>query len=330
MIEANKPNTKGTGYHFSSPVQDLVDADLVQQKILDTCVTLPLREILGISVELQRRFQTLTKTRREYTAKTVEVEMLDDEEDVESLVSPELEGHVWSAAIQDYEDTGDASSSRSLSAYSELQLSYDEATENVEDILCRYSSAVKVHPNPLYAMTTGRFGGTLSGLDVTFMVDSGSELNLISEALYTGTSLALDIDGSRWSLKGINGSPVPLVGCCRDVPIVLGGHRLDHHFFVSSEGTGRQDVILGQPWLQWYTANLAYSRTGVVTMQVWKLGDRDAVINGVPVHPKPTLSIQLCAANAPRNADRLVLQGSSADMFHKAYVEEVSDSESEN
>ena len=34
-------------------------------------------------------------------------------------------------------------------------------------------------------MTTGQFGGILAGQEVTFMVDLGSELNLISEDLHS-------------------------------------------------------------------------------------------------------------------------------------------------
>lgn len=175
---------------------------------------------------------------------------------------------------------------------SELLLSYDEDTEDVNNVLLRYSSAVKIHTNPLFAMTTGRFKGKMADQHVIFMVDTGSELNLISDELYRQTNLALDVDGARWSLKGINGGAVPLVGCCRDVPLVCGGHHFDHHFFISKEGTGKQDVILGQPWLQWYSVSLMYSRMGIVEMCIWKEGNREW---GNP----PTIAIQLVAANAP-------------------------------
>jgi hypothetical protein len=136
------------------------------------------------------------------------------------------------------------------------------------------------------------------------MVDSGSELNLMSEDLHSRTGIPINLDGARWSLKGINGGAVPLVGCCREVPVSISGHRFDHHFFVNSE-TGKQDVILGQPWLQWYTAALLYLRTGTVKMKVWKTGDRKS-------GEQPTISIRLCAANAPRNSDQLVMKGKKA------------------
>ena len=42
-----------------------------------------------------------------------------------------------------------------------------------------------------------------------------------------------------------------------------------------------------------------------VEMKVWKAGDRE---NG----ERPTISIRLCAANAPRNSDQLVMKGKKA------------------
>jgi len=55
------------------------------------------------------------------------------------------------------------------------------------------------------------------------MVDTGSELNLMSQEFYNWTSMAIDLDRTRWSLKGINGRPVPLGGCVRDAEIKIYG-----------------------------------------------------------------------------------------------------------
>ena len=300
--DPNKTGNKPTsGYHFTSSIQEMIDGDVVQQKILNTLITLPLKEILGISPDMQKRFSGLTKTRREYTSKLV-------------IATPHDE---TDGVIQEEYSPGVRTSSKAVAdrfQHSELHVSFDEETEDVEEILIRYSSAVKIHTNSLFAMTTGHFEGILAGHHVSFMIDTGSELNLIADALFRQTNLALDHDGARWSLKGINGGAVPLVGCCRDVPVTCGGHRFDHHFFVSREGTGKQDVILGQPWLQWYSATLCYSRTGAIEMCLWSDGDRE---RGRP----PTLSVQLVAPNAPRNTDKLTFQGK------RTTIEEVSDSE---
>ena len=313
MQDGTRPPAKATGgYHFTSTVQDMVNGEVIQNKILDTLITLSLKEVIGISADLQKRFAGLTKTRREYTTKAVTAQSLDDYYG---------EGHRGNdlAYIEELDDTEqtyecEEETDNGSPTYSTVHLSYRD-DEELDGILLRYSSAVKMVTSPLFAMTTGRFSGTLAGQDVTFMVDSGSELNLISEDLHGRTGVAIDLDGARWSLKGINSSAVPLVGCCREVPIAIGGHRFDHHFFVNSE-TGKQDVILGQPWLQWYTAALLYSRSGAVEMKVWKAGDRES-------GERPTISIRLCAANAPRNSDRLVMKGK------KATVEDC-ESESEN
>jgi hypothetical protein len=258
MQDGTRPPPKTTGgYHFTSTVQDMVNGDVVQTKILDTLITLPLKEVIGISADLQKRFAGLTKTRREYSSKTIEAEPMDDYYQIDAaFIENETEDEL------SYETEGESTTQE----YATVHLSYRE-DEDLDSVLLRYSSAIKVVTSPLFAMTTGRFSGTLAGQEVTFMVDSGSELNLMSEDLHGRTGTPIDLDGARWSLKGINGGAVPLVGCCREVPVAIGGHRFDHHFFVNSE-TGKQDVILGQPWLQWYTAALLYSRSGAVEMKV--------------------------------------------------------------
>jgi hypothetical protein len=68
--------------------------------------------------------------------------------------------------------------------YSTVHLSYAE-DEDLDDVLLWYSSAVKVVTSPLFAMTTRCFSRNLAGQDVTFMVNSGSKLNLISEELHS-------------------------------------------------------------------------------------------------------------------------------------------------
>ena len=187
--DASKATKPTSGYHFTSIVQEMVDGDAIQRTILETMITLPLKEILGISPELQKRFAGLTKTRREYTSKPVEATMQDDLSPREHL------GH---------QGIDKPSSERDPFTNSELLLSYDE-DEDVDDILLRYSSAVKIHTNPLFAMTTGRFEGSIAGQQVVFMIDTGSELNLIADDLYRQTNLALDVAGSCWSLNRING-----------------------------------------------------------------------------------------------------------------------------
>ena len=87
------------------------------------------------------------------------------------------------------------------------------------------------------------------------------------------------------------------------MPITIGGHRFDHHFFVNT-GSGKQDIILGQPWLTWFSAQANYTREGKMDIALWANGDRTG---------RPTISIPLCSPNAPRNQDKLVLRAKVVD-----------------
>ena len=213
-------------YHFTSDVQEMYDLDqIVREKVNKTIVQLELGELLTLSAFLQKSVSNMTKTRREYNTKPVTaniVEVLEEEDEYEEEYSSALAGGYdeelsYSSPEEVYTDA----------AYveSRIGLQFDKATESKEEIMIRYASAVKIHPTPqpLFAMVTGRFRGKFAGLDVIFMIDTGSELNLMSLEFYEKTSLAIDLDSTRWSLKGINGWPVPLGGCVRDAEIKISG-----------------------------------------------------------------------------------------------------------
>jgi hypothetical protein len=126
--------------------------------------------------------------------------------------------------------------------------------------------------------------------------------------------MALEIDGVRWSLKGINGGAVPMVGLLRNVEVDIGGHRFDHHFFVSTEGTGnQQDVLLGQPWLHWYSANLAYSRKGSTLLKLWKNGDSDTQYECG--YRPPTIAIQLCTADTTFGKPKTITHATAVEEY---------------
>jgi len=208
----------------------------------------------------------MMKTCREYVSKPVVtniIEVLEEakwmEEEISSL---ELTGG-YDSDDEEYYQSLPATESFMNSTFVEscISLEFDESTESKEDILICYASAVKIHLTlqPLFAMVTGCFQGKFAGLDVVFMIDTGSELNLMSQDFYDKTNLAIDLDGMCWSLKGINGRPVPLGGCVCDTEIKISGRQFDHHVFISREGTGKQEIILGQPWLQWYSALIQYT-----------------------------------------------------------------------
>ena len=310
-------------YHFTSDIQEMHDLDkIVREKVNKTIVQLELGELLAISAFLQKSVSNMTKTRREYTSKPVVanvVEVLEETEWAEDDASTsDLAGGYESDDEEFYRSLPTAeSSTNSGFIESRVGLEFDESTESKEDILIRYASAVKIHPTPqpLFAMVTGRFKGKFAGVDVIFMIDTGSELNLMAKDFYDRTNLAIDLDGTRWSLKGINGRPVPLGGCVRDAEIKISGRRFDHHVFVSREGTGKQEIILGQPWLQWYSASIQYTRQGAMNMRIWQNGDGDKFDC---CNQGPSILIPLCTPGAPRNTATLNLD-------QRSRIEEVED-----
>jgi hypothetical protein len=126
MQDGTKPPAKATGgYHFTSTVQDMVNGDVIQAKILETMIMLPLKEIIGISADLQKCFAGLTKTRHEYTTKAVVAEPMEDPY------------YVDSAYIEDHDNEEDYDlgyeSVEATPAYSTVHLSYaeDEDLDNV-------------------------------------------------------------------------------------------------------------------------------------------------------------------------------------------------------
>lgn len=303
MKDAKDEPKKGTPqYHFTSDIQEQVSPDVVMKAIMNQTISLSLRDIIGISPILQKKFNEVTKTRREYTTKSGEYE----------LYSPEVEYSLAQAQSGGYSEAR-----RTL---------YIPDADEFQSFMVRHSNAVQLRPTKMLAMTTGVFTAKLCGQMIKFMVDTGSELNLIPERLLTLPGLALDFEGSRWALKGVNGAPVGLKGCCMDVPVQIGHHDFDHHFFVSREDMRSHDAILGQPWIQWYAARIDFDREGTMKMMVWHDGDRSN---------QPTLQLQLTIPDDPRNVTTFrrhvhfaeVEQEEEVERLFRAAVEEVSEDE---
>jgi hypothetical protein len=120
----------------------------------------------------------------------------------------------------------------------------------------------------------------------------------------------------KWSLKGIHGSPEQLQGCATDVPMRIGRHDFSHHLFVSNQELGLHDIILGQPFLQWFASRIDYDRNGAVNLYLWKDGDRKM---------RPTVVISITDPSDPRNTTTITTRGHGHN--EAAWVEEVTDEE---
>lgn len=248
---------------------------MIQEQILNTRLTISLRDVLAMSPYLQKRLGSLVKTRREFEPRTVQ------------------DGEACALTCFDVDARSELSDEEPGSARMEYG-----SNENLEKLLDRYANAIVLRRTRLYAMSSGLVHVVFGGQRAVFLVDTGSELNLVSRHLWEASGLKVDKDGARWSLKGLGGEDVPLLGCTRDAPVQLGGKNFDHHFFVCSTDKGRRyDGIIGQPWLKWYAVNVGYSRGGEVTLEAFITGDREGA----------SVSVPIVKAEDPRNFDRLVL-----------------------
>ncbi|OJT10002.1 hypothetical protein TRAPUB_13515 [Trametes pubescens] len=268
-------SSKTTPVRFTSEVQESVSLDAVQEQILNTRLTISLRDVLAMSPYLQKKLGNLVRTRREYEPRSVQ--------DGEACALTCFDVSVRSE--QSGEEPGSA------------KMEYGR-NEDLEKLLDRYANAIVLRRTRLYAMSSGLVHVVFGGQRAVFLVDTGSELNLVSRHMWEASGLKVDKDGARWSLKGLGGEDVPLLGCSRDAPVQLGGKNFDHHFFVCSTDKGRRyDGIIGQPWLEWYAVNIGYSRGGEVTLEAFIMGDRDGA----------SISVPIVKAEDPRNFDHLVL-----------------------
>ena len=83
-----------------------------------------------------------------------------------------------------------------------------------------FTSENAIHETPTYlAMVTAKIAVTINDLKpIEMLIDSGSELNIITQELQERLGLPMDPSGANWTLRGVSGHPVHLVGVCRNMP----------------------------------------------------------------------------------------------------------------
>jgi hypothetical protein len=179
-------------------------------------------------------------------------------------------------------------------------LTFDRKKDNWYNIVERYANAVALGAKKNFARIVGLVEGLFGREKVTYLVDSGSELNLITRCVWEQAGdLEIDKDSNHWTLQGLGGSPVQLIGCVRDAPIQLAGKNFDHHFFVSSMEHGPYDGIFGQPWLDWFSVDVSYNRGAPTYLQAFSSGDKTG----------PYISVEICPTDHLCNADQFILTG---------------------
>src|SRR5258708_19197661 len=146
-------------------------------------------------------------------------------------------------------------------------------------------------PHEYRAMVTVRLNGTIGDFEYMMLVDSGSELNVMT--LQQARDLAFPINDARnsWLLKGVLGHTMGLEGICWSIPIKIGGIEFPHNFFIMHSDLGNKDMILGQPWLFSHSTRIEYIRDMGITLQFWENGDQKS----------QSILVNLPLVKAPRN-----------------------------
>ncbi|KAJ7182565.1 hypothetical protein C8R43DRAFT_869195 [Mycena crocata] len=288
MRDVKKP-AQTDKYHITSDIQERADAKRVFENVLNMQVSLPLLDLVGLSPQLQKLFTEATRSRREYDSKLAEYSV-----------------QFGSVETTYYNQDEPVQVSHTRRVYA------DASSDQLSDFFIRYGNAIaKVPESRYFAMSTGSITLHIGDVELSAMIDTGSELNLASRSVPTRCHVAVDFEGMKWALKGIHGGPEQLRGCATDVSMKIGGHSFPHHLFISHQELGQHDIILGQPFLQWFAGRLDYERSGGVSMYLWKGGDRKT---------PPTIVVTITDPQDARNA-------TSISRGHSAWVEEVTDEE---
>ena len=147
---------------------------------------------------------------------------------------------------------------------------------DVEDLVRRYKEGAYLEPEDVYSFLQYKKMGLYScplgyveilfensGVSVDGLIDSGSQINLMTEekAYSLGLKVVVSI---KMRLTGIANNEASLIGIVEDVPIVIAGRVWGKaHFWIT---TGDVPVILGRPFLVDFEANLQFSEKYGETM----------------------------------------------------------------
>src|SRR5260221_5929684 len=123
-------------------------------------------------------------------------------------------------------------------------------------------------------MVTAHLNGKIGEHEYKMLVDSGSELNIMTLSQAQELALLIDDSGNSWTLKGISGHMMGLEGICWNVPVRIGGIKFLHNFFITRTDLGNKDMVLGQLWLFSHSTRIDYVHDMGVTLQLWEDGDR--------------------------------------------------------
>jgi len=147
-------------------------------------------------------------------------------------------------------------------------------------------------PHKYQAMVMACLNGKIGEHEYKMLIDSGSELNIMTLNQAQELALPIDDSGNSWTLKGISGHMMGLEGICWNILVRIGGIEFLHNFFVTRMDLGNKDMVLGQPWLFSHLMRIDYVHDMGVTLQLWE--DRDRKGHSILINPRNVMPVSLC------------------------------------
>jgi len=138
-----------------------------------------------------------------------------------------------------------------------------------DELLDTDINAVGISPNIPYIGPLGFGKCTVYGYSnsdarvVKALLDSGSQINIISDELRRKVGLGLRTDGVH-KMRGAGGTAVPMLGLCEYVGIHVSGLDLEVHFYCMKDANFH--VLLGVPFLHLVGAAMQFRKDGSVEM----------------------------------------------------------------
>jgi hypothetical protein len=128
-----------------------------------------------------------------------------------------------------------------------------------EDEVYVSTNLVQVERNPRYSAALPRVQTEVNGASGIGMMDTGSQINIMTEEFWMKTSLPIN-EGRKIKMQGVNLIGDQSIGLCEGVEVPFGGVTTRAHFHVFKKAP--YNFILGQPWIQDHL--LAVTETGHV------------------------------------------------------------------
>jgi hypothetical protein len=112
--------------------------------------------------------------------------------------------------------------------------------------------------SPRYSGALPRVQAEINGAPAVGMMDTGSQINLMTEEFWIKTGLPIN-EGRRIRMQGVNLTGDQSMGLCEHVEVPFAGVTTRAHFHVFKKGP--YPFILGQPWIQDHV--IAVTETGL-------------------------------------------------------------------